>query len=282
MFVPVGGAEPDFDVIIEGNLTVQGQEVLLPEADLVMDLGTIKANDAEFRGPVSCSALTTPGNINAANGVFTGTIQADGLDLNGPLQLTQLTADTIQVLGGITAASAALAGAINCDGVISTGPLRATSAIISGSIDGYGHARFPAAALTAASVQTTGELLVGAAALIAGNLTVQGALSVEGGIDPPPVIDAYQCSYISFGQLRIVFGSGTTGFDGSVTYSMTPFQDIYAISATGASGVNCLYSFNTANPAAGSIRLVSTSVSGVPSGAGVRIFLVGFIRNIIL
>lgn len=270
MFLPVGGAEPDFDVIVQGDLTVSGQEVLLPTANLTMTSGTIMGNDAEFRGPVSCTNFTAEGLITGERATITGELQCGSILTDGGLEITELFADSAAVIGPITCGNLVTGNGVTVNG--------AAGATINGPLTTTGPVNFNTATVTAGAFTSTGALTA-ASGFISGNLTVNGALLVPGGIDPPPVVPGFQCSSIAFGSLLIVFGFGSTGFDGSVTYTCPPFLSVYSISATGNSGVNCLYARNTENPAAGTIRCVATSVGGTPTGAGVGINMVAFLRR---
>lgn len=110
LFEPVGGAEPDFDVIVQGTLTVSGNELTMPIGDLVMGLGTVKANDAEFQGPVSCSNLDATGIIHAASGTITGELQCGSLVVENGIEITQLVADSAEIYGNITTGGSLTAG----------------------------------------------------------------------------------------------------------------------------------------------------------------------------
>lgn len=123
MFTPVGGAEPDFDVIVQGNLTVSGQEVLLPTADLVMTAGTIRGNDAVLTGPLSCTNLTATGPLTGTTAKFTGELQCDSLVADGGLQITELACELAQVFTTITAGGIVTAGGLIAGNSTITGNL---------------------------------------------------------------------------------------------------------------------------------------------------------------
>jgi cytoskeletal protein CcmA (bactofilin family) len=279
LFVPVGGIEPEIDVIVQGTLTVLGDEVSLPTADLVMGLGDITAHSATLAAQVSCANINVTDLVQCARATITGELIAGSLNIDGPLEITNLTASSADILGDITAADIIVSRQVRSTTVQATGYVQCGSVATSGDITAGGTtANFGNATLTGNVIHANSDLSVGSHASIVGNLTVGGQLTVTGGIDPPPIVPGFQCSSIKFGQLLIAFGFGTTGFDGSVTYTTPPFISVFSISATGNSGVNCLYARNTENGPAGSIRLVATNTAGVPTGTGVGINLVAFLR----
>lgn len=123
MFTPVGGAEPDFDVIVQGNLTVSGQEILLPTGDIILTSGSVKGNDAEFTGPLSCTNLTASGLITGDRATITGELQCGSLIAEGGLQITELACDIAEVFG-----------AINAGGIVTAGGLIAGNSVITGNL----------------------------------------------------------------------------------------------------------------------------------------------------
>lgn len=291
MFEPVGAINPNEDLIVIGNLTVEGQEVLIPTGDLVMTAGTIRGNDAQFTGPVSCTNVTASGGLTANTGTFSGLLTAQALDLNGPLELTTLFASNAEIDDNLTAANITASAQVNAATVTASGLVQCGSVNTGGAITAGGSitangtvANFTNASVTGNSISSVTSLSVGGSASITGstnitgNLTVGGSITVAGGISPPPVVPGFQCSSIRFGSLLIVFGFGTTGFDGSVTYTCPPYSSIFSITCSGNSGINCLYSRNFTDGPSGTIRLVSVNASSfVPSGAGVPINLVAFL-----
>ena len=123
MFTPVGGAEPDFDVVVQGNLTVSGQEILMPTGDLVMTAGTIRGNDAVLTGPLSCTNLTATGPLTGTAATFTGELQCDSLIADGGLQITELACEVAQVFSTITAGGIVTAGGLVAGNSTITGNL---------------------------------------------------------------------------------------------------------------------------------------------------------------
>jgi hypothetical protein len=274
LFVPVGGIEPEIDVIVQGTLTVLGNEVSFPDADLILGLGDVTARSATLSAQVSCNNLDVTDLVQCARATITGELTAGSLELNGPLEITNLTADSVTSIGAITGATLAVAGDSVLGGSVTVNGTN--GAIINGPLNVTGNVSLPNAALSVASLASAGAMTAGSGN-ISGNLFIGGALTVASGIDPPPIVPGFQCSSIKFGQLLIAFGSGGTGFDGSVTYTTRPFTSVFSISATGNSGVNCLYARNTENGPAGSIRLIATNTGGVPTGAGVQINMIAFL-----
>lgn len=129
LFVPVGGIEPEIDVIVQGTLTVLGDEVSLPTADLVMGLGDITAHSATLTSQVSCVNLTVSGLTQTDRAIVTGELTAGSLDLNGPLQLTNLTADSVVSVGSITGGTLSVGGALTAGNSVINGNL-----IVNGSL----------------------------------------------------------------------------------------------------------------------------------------------------
>lgn len=280
LFVPVGGIEPETDVVIQGNLTVLGQEVSLPDADLVLGLGDITARSATLAAQVSCANLTVSDLVQAVRGTFSGELTAGSLDLNGPLELTNLTADSIVSAGPITGGSLAVGGSLTAGdstlagNLVVNGQLGAT---VNGPLSVTGQVSFPGAALTVASLAASGALSA-ASGVISGNLTVNGTLIVPGGVDAPPVVAGLNCSSIRFGNLLAVFGNGTTGADGQVTYITRPFSTVFSIVLTGNlnGGSTLLFNSNGANGPQGQFYAVATFSNGQRVGAGIAINMVAF------
>ena len=123
MFTPVGGALPDFDVIVQGDLTVLGQEVLLPTGDIVLTAGTIRGNDAVLTGPLSCTNLTASGPLTGTTATLTGEVRCGSLISEGGLQITDLACDIAQVFSTLTAGGVVTAGGIVAGNSIITGNL---------------------------------------------------------------------------------------------------------------------------------------------------------------
>jgi len=274
MFTPVGGAEPDFDVIVQGNLTVLGQEVLLPTADLVMTAGTIRGNDAVLTGPLSCTNLTAAGPITGTAATFTGEVQCGSLAVDAGLDITNLFADTASIIGEVSAGNI-----VSNNGVTING---APGLTVNGPLTTTGSVSFPNAALAVASVTSAGPVSASAlsagSGVISGNLTVNGTLIVPGGIDAPPVVAGLNCSSIRFGNLLAIFGNGSTGADGQVTYITRPFTTLFTLVLTGNlnGGSTLLFNSNGANGAAGQIYAVATFSNGQRVGAGIAINMVAY------
>jgi hypothetical protein len=280
LFQPVGGIEPEIDVVIQGNLTVLGQEVSLPDGNLVLGLGNVTAHSATLATQVSCANLTATDLIQGVRGTFTGELIAGSLNLDGPLELTNLTADSIVSAGPITGGSLAVGGNLTAGdstlagNLVVNGQLGAT---VNGPLSATGLVSFPGAALTVASLVASGALSA-ASGVISGNLTVNGTLNVPGGIDAPPVVAGLNCSSIRFGNLLAIFGSGSTGGDGQVTYITRPFTSLFTLVLTGNlnGGSTLLFNSNGANGPQGQLYAVATFSNGQRVGAGIAINMVAF------
>lgn len=281
LFQPVGGAEPDFDVVVQGTLTVSGNELSMPTGDLVMELGDITAHAATFDSTVACSNIDVSGVIHGASGIITGELRCGNLVTDSGLEITTLVADSAVIYGNVTAD-----GNITADGSFEAGNalLRGglvvngvNGATINGPLSATGNVAFPGAALSVASLAASGALSA-ASGVISGNLTVNGTLNVPGGIDAPPIVAGLNCSSIRFGNLLAVFGNGTTGADGQVTYITRPFGTVFSIVLTGNlnGGSTLLFNSNGANGPQGQIYAVATFNNGARVGAGVAINMVAF------